>query len=56
MAPRTITTLISDRVDVRPVAERHGHARATMTFDRYSHALPERDRDAASMLEAVLDL
>jgi hypothetical protein len=36
------------------VAERHGHARATMTLDRYAHALPERDREAAGVLESVL--
>ena len=43
----SVTTLIAAGVDVRTVAERHGHARATMTLDRYAHALPERDREAA---------
>lgn len=38
------------------VAERHGHARATMTLDRYAHALPERDREAARLLGATLKL
>ena len=52
----SVTTLIAAGVDVRTVAERHGHARATMTLDRYAHALPERDRAAAGVLEAVLDL
>ncbi len=52
----SVTTLIAAGVDVRTVAERHGHARATMTLDRYAHALPERDREAAGVLEAVLDL
>jgi len=37
------------------VAERHGHARATMTLDRYAHALPERDREAAGVLGAALN-
>jgi len=50
----SVTTLIAAGVDVRTVAERHGHARATMTFDRYAHALPERDREAAGVLESVL--
>ena len=35
----SVTTLIAAGVDVRTVAERHGHARATMTLDRYAHAL-----------------
>jgi integrase len=52
----SVTMLISAGVDVRTVAERHGHARATMTLDRYAHALPERDRAAAAVLGAVLDL
>jgi integrase len=52
----SVTTLIAAGVDVRTVAERHGHARATMTLDRYAHALPERDRAAANVLGAVLDL
>jgi integrase len=52
----SVTTLIAAGVDVRTVAGRHGHARATMTLDRYAHALPERDRAAAIVLGAVLDL
>src|SRR6202044_3099727 len=51
----SVTTLIAGGVDIRTVAERHGHARATMTLDRYAHALPERDRAAAEMLGALLD-
>lgn len=52
----SVTTLIAAGVDVRTVAERHGHARATMTLDRYAHALPERDREAAGVLGAALNL
>jgi len=52
----SVTTLIAAGVDVRTVAERHGHARATMTLDRYAHALPERDREAAGVLGASLTL
>jgi integrase len=52
----SVTTLIAAGVDVRTVAERHGHARATMTLDRYAHALPEKDREAAGVLGAVLNL
>jgi integrase len=50
----SVTTLIAAGVDVRTVAERHGHAQAIMTLNRYAHALPERDRAAASVLGGVL--
>ncbi|MHB1845325.1 MAG: tyrosine-type recombinase/integrase [Deltaproteobacteria bacterium] len=46
----SVTTLIGAGVDIRTVAERHGHAQATMTLNRYAHALPERDRAAAGIL------
>ncbi|MGO8873688.1 MAG: tyrosine-type recombinase/integrase [Acidimicrobiales bacterium] len=52
----SVTTLIAAGVDVRTVADRHGHARATMTLDLYAHALPERDRDASAILGAALTL
>ena len=52
----SVTTLIAARVDVRTVADRHGHANATMTLNRYAHALPERDREAAGLLGAALTL
>lgn len=50
----SVTTLIAAGVDVRTVAERHGHAQATMTLNRYAHALPERDRAAAGILGRAL--
>lgn len=50
----SVSTLIAAGVDVRTVAERHGHAQATMTLNRYAHALPERDRAAAGVLGAAL--
>lgn len=50
------TTLIAAGVDVRTVAERLGHAQATMTLNRYAHALPERDREAAGVLGVALAL
>jgi len=50
----SVTTLIAAGVDVRTVAERHGHAQATMTLNRYAHALPERDREAAGILGRAL--
>lgn len=50
----SVTTLLAAGVDVRTVAERHGHAQATMTLNRYAHALPERDRVAAGILGRAL--
>jgi len=50
----SVTTLMAAGVDVRTVAERHGHAQATMTLNRYAHALPERDRVAAGVLGRAL--
>jgi integrase len=52
----SVTMLVAAGVDIRTVAERHGHAKATMTLDRYAHALPERDREAAGLLGAALTL
>jgi integrase len=46
----SVTTLVAAGVDIRTVAEHHGHAQATMTLNRYAHALPERDRHAATIL------
>lgn len=50
----SVTTLLAAGVDIRTVAERHGHAQATMTLNRYAHALPEQDRRAAGVLGAAL--
>jgi integrase len=50
----SVTTLLAAGVDIRTVAERHGHAKATMTLNRYAHALPERDREAAGVLGRAL--
>jgi len=50
----SITTLIAAGVDVRTVSTRHGHATATMTLNRYAHALPATDREAAAVLGRVL--
>ena len=52
----SVTTLIASGMDIRTVSERHGHAQATMTLNRYAHALPERDRAAAAVLGRALDL
>ncbi len=49
------TRLIGAGVDVRTVAGRLGHARASTTLDVYAHFLPARDREAAEILGALLD-
>jgi len=46
----SVTALITAGVDIRTVAERHGHAQATITLNRYANALPERDRHAVTVL------
>jgi integrase len=48
------TQLVSGGVDVRTVAGRLGHADASTTLRVYSHALPERDREAAESLGKAL--
>jgi integrase len=50
----SVTTLIAAGVDIRTVATRHGHAQATMTLNRYAHALPASDREAAAVLGRAL--
>lgn len=50
----SVSTLLAAGIDVPTVAERHGHADATMTLNRYAHALPERDRAAAAVLGRAL--
>jgi integrase len=50
----SVTTLIAAGIDIKTVASRHGHAQVTMTLNRYAHALPERDREAAGVLGRAL--
>ena len=50
------TQLIGGGTDVRTVAGRLGHRDASVTLRTYSHALPERDREAADALGRTLAL
>ena len=50
----TATQLIAAGIDVRTVAGRLGHADASMTLRTYSHALAERDREAADIIGELL--
>ena len=47
------THLIGAGFDVKTVQARLGHTSAATTLDMYSHALPENDRKAANLIEAV---
>jgi integrase len=48
------TQLIGGGIDVRTVAGRLGHSRASVTLDVYSHLLAERDEVASALLGAVV--
>jgi integrase len=48
------TLMLAAGVPVHVVSQGLGHAKATMTLDVYSHALPSLQQDAASRLAAVL--
>lgn len=49
------TLLISQKVDVRTVSGRLGHAQTSTTMDIYSHALKEMDEKAADALDQLLN-
>lgn len=49
------TLLISQKVDVRTVSGRLGHAQTSTTMDIYSHALKEMDEKAANALDQLLN-
>ena len=49
-----VTQLIGGGHDVRTVSGRVGHSAASMTLDRYSHALPAGDKRAADYLGQML--
>ena len=48
------TILLADRVPVKVVSERLGHARTSVTMDIYAHALPEMQEEAAASIGAAL--
>ena len=49
-----ISNALAAGYDARAVADRAGHAKPTMTLDRYSHALPARDAALADELGSGL--
>ena len=48
------TLLLANGIPVKTVQERLGHAKASTTLDIYGHALPEQDRDAATLISNLL--
>ena len=49
----TCSLLLSRGEDVVSVSGRLGHASPSITTDMYAHAMPERDRDCASVMGDV---
>ncbi len=47
------TLLLGNNADIETVSHRLGHSKASVTLDIYGHALPENDKQAADMLEAM---
>jgi len=50
-----VTQALGAGIPVRDVAERVGHASATMTLDVYGHAINHTDRRAAEAVAGILD-
>ena len=49
------TLLLDQRVPIKVVSERLGHASITTTLDIYAHVLPAQDRDAATAIGRALN-
>ena len=47
------TLLLAENMDIETVSRRLGHSKASVTLDIYGHALPENDKKASDMLEAM---
>ena len=45
-------SLVAANTDIRPVADRLGHADAAFTINTYAHSSSESDRAAAAAIEA----
>lgn len=49
------TQLIAAGEDIKTVQSRLGHSNVSLTLDMYAHALPEKDREAANIIGALMD-
>lgn len=49
------TYLILKGTDIRTVSGKLGHARASITFDTYSHLLPSAEQETAKTMENILE-
>jgi integrase len=49
------TMLLAAGVNAKTVADRLGHSSAAFTLDRYCHALPSLDEDAAERLQNLIE-
>lgn len=50
------TVLIAEKVDVRTVSARLGHAQTSTTMNIYAHSLKESDKKAADKFENVFQI
>jgi integrase len=48
------THALANGVDVRTLAERNGWANPNVLLSVYAHSLPEKDREAASIIAGVV--
>lgn len=48
------TLLLANGTDVKTVQTRMGHASAAFTLDRYAHAVPEKDDQAADLMGGIM--
>jgi integrase len=48
------TLLITNKVDIKTVQDRLGHAKAAMTLDFYAHSSEEQDRAASDLFSSLL--
>jgi integrase len=48
------TTMLEARIDAKVVADRLGHSSPAFTLERYAHAVPALDDDAADRLQNVI--
>jgi integrase len=49
------TLLLMEQINPKIVSEMLGHTTVAITLDRYSHALPDMQQDAAAAMDKILD-